>query len=561
MRRANKALCLLLAVTLSGCGTRATIPFYRQTNHPVEGDDAALIVRREGTPRHKARAGQGRGRVWLSKPFDRFLRFVGPFLPSDVAERNRRRVENVSTGLYDPQALANLTEDPFPDVDVVLCLSGGGLRAANLSAGVMLELSRIPVKTPDGRQVSLLDTVDTVSSVSGGSFAAAFWLYHRAVFAGNLDQRNARTHRGLIEAAMARNLGGTLIWNLLLVNKISTLVRFTTYASRTDLYSNMIEYNLIRPQRVEKLESTLLRRGWRRNPVLYHVVEPVRAFLSLVAPVNLHDQYLLRGRGRTFDDLYLEDPVERGVRYPLRPQWLINATLYNAPVDNNAFLFDLASFERMRSDWLDYRVSDAVAASAAFPVFFAPVTLRDWSNRKPSYLFLLDGGVSDNLGLNGADSVIAASDRMRRKVIIVVDASTRAGWVVRSRPGRPSLFDVSDRALDRYMSEVRRQRIEEFRKRSATENLRFFHLSIRPEDGPPLPKDQADAVKAANSVSTGLSISPEEQDTLFKAARILVGREGGDLIRAVTGADGGPVPPKSAPAAAPARGAGEERPL
>jgi hypothetical protein len=120
LRRANNALCLLLAVTLPGCGTRATIPFYRQTNHPVKAEGAALIIRRDGTLGHKALAGQRR--VWLSKPFDRFLRFVGPFLPSDVARRNRRRVENVSTGLYDPSALANLTEDPFPDVDVVLCL-------------------------------------------------------------------------------------------------------------------------------------------------------------------------------------------------------------------------------------------------------------------------------------------------------------------------------------------------------------------------------------------------------------------------------------------------------
>jgi hypothetical protein len=111
------------------------------------------------------------------------------------------------------------------------------------------------------------------------------------------------------------------------------------------------------------------------------------------------------------------------------------------------------------------------------------------------------------------------------------------------------------------MSEVRQQRIEEFRKRSGTENLRFFHLSIRPEDGPPLPEDQADVMKAANGVGTGLSISTEEQDTLFEAAQIMVGRGRADLIRAVTGADGGPVTPKSAPATAPSTGAGQDRPL
>ena len=542
MRRAPGTRCLLLALALAGCATRATLPLYRQTNRPADGDASALIVRREGLPRQEARGDERWGNL-LSKPFDRFLRFVGPFLDSDAADRNRERVEKVSTGLYDPRALASLTDDPFPDVDVVLCLSGGGHRAANLSSGVMFELSRVTVKAQDGRQVSLLDAVDTVSSVSGGSFAAAFWLYHRAVFAGNTDPESARRHRGLIEAAMGRNLGRPLVWNILLVHKISTLVRLTTYLNRTNLYSNVIEYHLIRPQRIEKLESTLLRRGWRRNPVLYHAVGSFQGLLSLATPVNLHDQYLLPGRGRTFDDLYLEDPVERGVRYPIRPEWLINATLYNAPVESNAFLFDAATFDGARSDWLDYRVSDAVSASAAFPVFFAPVTLRDWSARRPSYLFLMDGGVSDNLGLNGADGVIAHSGGGKRTVIIVVDAYARSGRIERSRPGRPSVFDVSDRALDRYMSEVRRLRIEEFHARSETENLRFFHLSIRAEDGPRLPKDQEVRLQAANRVSTGLSISPEEQDTLFTAAGILVGRDGEALRTAVTGGDGVKAPP------------------
>ena len=51
---------------------------------------------------------------------------------------------------------------------VILTFSGGGTRAAGLSFGVLQQLAA--TKMPDGR--SLLDSVDVISSVSGGTFTA-----------------------------------------------------------------------------------------------------------------------------------------------------------------------------------------------------------------------------------------------------------------------------------------------------------------------------------------------------------------------------------------------------
>jgi NTE family protein len=56
---------------------------------------------------------------------------------------------------------------------VVLTFSGGGTRAAALSYGVLEELSRIDVQW-EGRRRRLLDDVDLVSAVSGGSVTAAY---------------------------------------------------------------------------------------------------------------------------------------------------------------------------------------------------------------------------------------------------------------------------------------------------------------------------------------------------------------------------------------------------
>lgn len=57
---------------------------------------------------------------------------------------------------------------------VMLAFSGGGMRASALSYGVLKELSRIPL-SPHDTQQSLLDEVDLISAVSGGSFTAAYF--------------------------------------------------------------------------------------------------------------------------------------------------------------------------------------------------------------------------------------------------------------------------------------------------------------------------------------------------------------------------------------------------
>lgn len=61
-----------------------------------------------------------------------------------------------------------------PDLHLLLTFSGGGTRAAALSYGVLETLAdvRLPAAMGSGR---LLDEVDAISSVSGGSFTAAYY--------------------------------------------------------------------------------------------------------------------------------------------------------------------------------------------------------------------------------------------------------------------------------------------------------------------------------------------------------------------------------------------------
>ncbi len=82
-------------------------------------------------------------------------------------------VTNVELDKFDPDPHSSYRYDPKSDRDtlVIVNLSGGGIRAAALSYGVLQMLGQLP-----GRgQGTLLDEVDVISSVSGGSVTAGWY--------------------------------------------------------------------------------------------------------------------------------------------------------------------------------------------------------------------------------------------------------------------------------------------------------------------------------------------------------------------------------------------------
>ena len=87
---------------------------------------------------------------------------------------------------YDPQAgyrFEKLEQGSNSDkLFVILVFSGGGTRAAALSYGVLEALRDTSIQW-ENRRVSLLDEVDVISSISGGSFPAAYYaLYGPRIF-------------------------------------------------------------------------------------------------------------------------------------------------------------------------------------------------------------------------------------------------------------------------------------------------------------------------------------------------------------------------------------------
>lgn len=72
---------------------------------------------------------------------------------------------------YRPHLLIPKRQNNDPHTLFVLSFSGGGTRAAAFSYGVLEELRRTEIVV-DGHHRRLIDEVDTITGVSGGSFTA-----------------------------------------------------------------------------------------------------------------------------------------------------------------------------------------------------------------------------------------------------------------------------------------------------------------------------------------------------------------------------------------------------
>jgi NTE family protein len=308
-------------------------------------------------------------------------------------------------------------EVPGYDDDLLLALSfsGGGTRAAAFSFGVLTELDR--TRSASSQAKTLLDRVDFISGVSGGSVTAAYFgLKKRAAlddFRERFLLRNAEEalNTQLSLGNIGRALGGG-------VNDS----QFTNWLDR-----------------------------------------------------NLFD-------GARFD-------VFREER---RPRVWINASdIYN----RTPFVFGKTAFDALCSDIRSYRVAEAVAASAAVPLAFAPIVLETypggcatqlpaWIERarhdpdaqpllrsfaeatahyhdgSMRYVKLLDGGLVDNYGLSGFSIGLLAAQRpfepmterqavrVRRIMFLVVDAGRAVTGDFAQRIEGPAGVELVEAAAD-----------------------------------------------------------------------------------------------------------------
>ena len=95
------------------------------------------------------------------------------------------------------------------DTLVILAFSGGGTRAASFSYGVLEFLRNTKIQLEDGKSIRLLDSVDVITGISGGSFTAlSYALYGDKLF----DEYETRFLKRNVQGALTKMTLNPLNW-------------------------------------------------------------------------------------------------------------------------------------------------------------------------------------------------------------------------------------------------------------------------------------------------------------------------------------------------------------
>jgi NTE family protein len=386
-----------------------------------------------------------------------------------------------------------------PDVQVFLAFSGGGTRAAAFSYGVLSEL-RDTVYRADNGEHSLLDEVDAISSVSGGSFTAAYYgLYGDRIF----EDYETKFLKHEVQSTLIQRLFNPYNW-------------FRSITTRFDRSEIAVEY---------------------------------------------YDQTIFNGA--TMGDL----------RDAGGPIVTINSTDLTT---GNRFSFDQPTFNMICSNIDDYPVSRAVTASSAVPVLFNPVVLNNFAGQchteshvlldkllvredlnlrqshlldnvatlrdaeKRPFIHLVDGGISDNLGLRALvdwTDILGTSGMMEQLVggkvekprhvaLILVNSALKPERTIDLSADPPSsteiLSAISDAQMLRYtletqvlIKELAASAEQYFRDNGVPIYLHIALLSFSDVEDKSL-------YQRLNTIQTTLELPDDQVDQLIESGRVLL---------------------------------------
>jgi len=267
-------------------------------------------------------------------------------------------------------------ERPFqrPNIAIAVAASGGGYRAANLTAGVLMGLEQITNPHLEG---NLLQSVDYFSTVSGGGFGVGYYI-------ASLEDFN-ETH----------DVDGPFAPQFSFTNTMNSLPDINPLDKD---YSAHLFFGADRGQLVEE--------SWANS-----ILKTARGTLTL-------------------GDIFVP---RTSTAQPRLPYWVTNSTIYQ-----NAALFPftpdvLAKYGintyrynnkvNAIQDYNNIPVAVGLAASASFPFALTPTTLgsSDCVGQSECYLHLIDGGIADNLGVYTALHLLA-QDSAKTKILIIIDA-------------------------------------------------------------------------------------------------------------------------------------------
>jgi len=406
---------------------------------------------------------------------------------------------------YRPAVLAE--GRPLNDIVLLLAFSGGGTRAAALSYGVLQELRDTQIAS--GR---LLDEVDAITSVSGGSFTSAYYaLYGDRIFE-DFEQR--MLHKDL-QGGLIRSLFNPLNWFRML----------GTFFDRSELAVGLYDRNVF-------------------DGATFADLIAAKGPLVQINATDLEAGYHFTFFQPQFDFL-CSDLSSFSVARAVTASSAVPGAFSPLVLRNYA-----GSCGFGKPAWLEAALADPKSNPRRFRAATILSGYLDTETRP--YLHLVDGGVADNIGLRvPLDNVMLAGGllarteqlgaRPRQIAVIVVNAEVHPKpkfSLAASAPGLAALFgSVSSTQIYSYnfdTIELMRESMERWAKElpPGPDGRRIdARLIVVDFDALTDPAERA----FFNAVPTSLSLPDETVDRLIAVGRKLL-RESPDYQGLVEGA-------------------------
>lgn len=385
------------------------------------------------------------------------------------------------------------------DFFFAVAVSGGGSRAAVFSAAVMEELYR-QVKLPDGR--SIIDEIDYISSVSGGSLSMAYYCMNKP----NVDSSHTELYDQFFETYrndMRRNIEGDLIRNLFRFYKF-----FLTAEESGLLLKQAFDKLYFSNRKFDELGKRQ-RNGWSPTLIMNGTVMDTGARFLFTTLTRDHF-----------------DTEPRGVA-----ERLSQTGFGKSDFRFGGDLLGITFCDDIGLSIGDMEVSRGVAASASVPLLLGPIVLKDQKKSTPDqeyFIHVSDGGINDNQGITTVMQLLVdhlvdmPEGTYRGGLVIIIDSNQSID---------PAKSIGSVRGFKVLETAERAMNISFFRGKAFTYITIMFLMSTDPRYkdvmfvyiSPYLTEDETIA-RMFEATPTRFKIAPEKADNLSRAAEIVIGK-------------------------------------
>ena len=390
------------------------------------------------------------------------------------------------------------------DMMVILMFSGGGTRAAALGYGVLEELERQKIWL-NGKETRLINQIDLVYGVSGGSVLATYFSLHGADTIPSFEQRFLKQN---FQRQVAKQ-----------VFSFANMPRLSSPEfGRGDLLQEQFESSLFRNATFGDLAAR------RKGP------------FAVISATDMSQGRRLDFTQEYFDAMCLnlsDLPLARAVAASSSVPLLFAPITLNNNGGNCGYTLPVQirqAAEQAAADHDQLQSQTRRELSSSFKVY---------ENPERRYIHLLDGGLTDNLGLRSLlDNAEVYSDnsvyrqfsegKVNKVVIINVNAQNQIATDIDKSAAVPGVGEVHNAIInipiDQYSQEsLRRFRAfvdywnEQARARTGGHKVNMFFVSLNLRD---LPESQL----RENTLNTPTSfyLPHYRVDDLKQAARVLM---------------------------------------